>query len=202
MAINGFNSVSTAATNAYTTASQNLTQQASTAATTAAQTVQNLPEDTLALGGKSLFTGVSISAQIAKNRRSEAPGDKEISHVGASPLKTGRNVAIISGLISTAQNTLDFVNGTITGSRATGNITSDVVGGFGGGLVAAGTGSLAANLIGSSMGAGITGLIVGTAAFAGADILYRKSGAYQKVSDAVTTFIDNIFNRLKQSGGW
>ena len=198
MTVNGFNSVSNTATTYYNNAAQNVPPPVANAASA----IQSLPTDTLALGGKSILTGISISAQIAKNRRSEVPGEKDVSHVGASTFKTGRNAAIISGLVSTAQNLYGFMQGTIPGSRAGGNVTSDVVGGLGSGILAAGTGSIAANLIGSSMGAGITGLIVGTVAFAGADILYRKSGAYQFISDKATTFIDNIINRLKPSGGW
>lgn len=192
MAINGFNSVSSTVTN-YGSTVQNAAQPVVTA-------VKSLPTETLALAGKSVFTGSSIAAQIASNRRSELPNAE--GHIGAGMMKTGRNAAIVGGLISLSQNTYDFIQGKVSGSKAGGNITSDVVGGLGSGIVAAGSASVVSGFISSGFGAGVAGLVVGTVAFVGADMLYRKSGAYQAVSNSVTSFIDSIINRIKPTGGW
>jgi hypothetical protein len=56
--------------------------------------------------------------------------------------------------------------------------------------------------VGSSLGGGVIGFLVGATAFAGADYLYRKSGIYQRISDNVTEFLDNLFNKIKPPGGW
>ncbi len=199
MTVNGFNSVSNSITSLPNTTPTN-TQ--TPPVTTVASPIGNITLDTVAISSKSLFAGSTISSQIASVRRSEVPGEVKGSHSGAGLAKTGRNTAIVSGLVSLAKNTYDFVQGNVSGARAGGNISSDVVGGLGGGILAAGAGSLATMAIGSGFGAGVVGLIVGGVAFAGADILYRKSGAYQTISDKATAFIESIINRIKPSGGW
>lgn len=200
MTVNGFNSVSNSVPNLQTPAPNN--PQTPPVVQTLPTAIGNIPLDTVAIASKSLFAGGTISSQIVKIRNSEVPGEVKGSHSGAGLAKTGRNTAIVSGLVSLAKNTYDFVQGTVTGPRAGGNITSDVVGGLGSGILAAGAGSLATIAIGSSFGAGVIGLIVGGAAFAGADMLYRKSGAYQTISDKATAFIESVMNRIKPSGGW
>lgn len=199
MTINGFNSVSGQVPNVQNTAptsSSNPLQGVDPLAT-----IQSIPTDKLELGSKSLFAGGTISSQIVKVRNSEVPGEVKGMHGGPGLMKTGRNTAIVSGLVSLAKNTYDFVQGNVTPARAGGNIASDMVGGLGSGILAGGAGYVATMAIGSSLGAGVLGLVVGGAAFAGADILYRNSGAYQTVSDKVTSFIESIINRIKPGGG-
>jgi hypothetical protein len=201
MTVNGFSSVSGTVANYYNSAVQN----GSGVTTNGAAVLQGLPVDILELGSKSLFTGVGIGRQIyTSNKAIQAPNGTvtKVTHGNAGLFKTGKNSAIFSGLVSLAKNSYDLINGTITGSRAGGNISSDIVGGIGSGLLAAGVGSLAASSIASSMGAGVVGMIVGTAAFIGGDILYRKSGAYQLISDGVTKFIDRMLGRVSDPGGW
>lgn len=197
MTINGFNSVSGAVTNL-----QNTTAPTTPTTQGTPPTIQGIASDTIEIGSKSLFAGANISSQIVKIRNSEVPGEVKGMHSGPGLIKTGRNTAIVSGLVSLARNTYDFVQGNVSGARAGGNITSDVVGGLGSGILAGGAGYLATMAIGSSLGAGVLGLVVGGAAFAGADILYRNSGAYQTVSDKVTAFIESVMNRIKPGGGW
>jgi hypothetical protein len=200
MTVNGFSSVSGTVAGYYNNAIQN-----GTPTTTASPTLQGIPTDILALGSKSLFSGIGIGRQIyTSNKAIQAPDGTvtKVVHGNAGLFKTGKNAAIFSGLVSLAKNTYDAVSGTITGSRAGGNISSDIVGGIGSGVLAAGAGSLAASAISSGMGAGLVGMIVGTAAFIGGDILYRKSGAYQFISDNVTAFIDKLLNRVHDPGGW
>lgn len=202
MTVNGFNSVSGSVPNVQSTSTVNNTTSPAPQSTATPTSIGGLSIDTVEIGSKSLFAGGTVSNQLVKIRNSEVPGQNKGAHGGAGLAKTGRNTAIVSGLVSLAKNTYDFVQGNVTGPRAGGNITSDVVGGLGGGVLAAGAGSLATMAIGSGFGAGVVGLIVGGVAFAGADILYRKSGAYQTISDKATAFIESIINRIKPSGGW
>ncbi|MFN8674669.1 MAG: hypothetical protein U0457_21625 [Candidatus Sericytochromatia bacterium] len=193
------NSVSNTASGFYTQVSngvQNVNP------TQVANTVKAMPSDTLQIGATSLVSGISVSRQIVNARASELPDQEIRFHSGASLINTTRNAAIVGGIISTAQNLNEFVKGTITGPQATGNITADVVGAVGGGVAAAGAGTLATTLMGSSMGAGITGLLVGTAAFVGSEYLYRNSGIYSSISTGVSDFITKVLQRIKPGGGW
>lgn len=167
--------------------------------------VGGISADTLKLGIQSLSTGISISRQIATSNKAIRNPDGTVAktiHGNASILKTGRNAAILGGLISLTKNTYDYLQGNFSGTRLGGNVTSDIIGAVGAGMVAAGTGSLAAMSVGSSLGGGVLGFLVGATAFAGVDYLYRKSGVYQKISDNVTEFLDNIFNKVTPPGGW
>lgn len=199
MTINGFNSVSGQVPGVQNTAPTNTTNPLQ--GVDPLSTVKSIPVDTLAIGSKSIFAGGTISNQIVKVRNSEVPGEVKGMHGGPGLMKTGRNTAIVSGIVSLAKNTYDFIQGNVTPARAGGNIASDMVGGLGSGILAGGAGYLTTMAIGSTFGAGVVGLIVGGAAFAGADILYRNSGAYQGVSDKVTAFIESIMNRIKPGGG-
>lgn len=197
MTINGFNSVSGSMTPDY----QNTSMPTNPTTQGTSPTIQGIPADTIQIASKSLFAGGTISNQIVKIRNSEVPGEVKGMHSGPSLMKTGKNVAIVSGIVSLARNTYDYIQGNLSGSRLGGNVTSDMVGGLGGGMLAAGAGYLTTMAVGSTFGAGVLGLVVGTAAFAGADLLYRNSGAHQTVSDKVTAFIDSILNRIKPGGG-
>jgi hypothetical protein len=161
--------------------------------------------DTLKLGIESLGTGISISKQIMTSNKAIRNPDGTVAktvHGNASILRTGRNAAIFGGLVSLTKNTYDYLQGNFSGTRLGGNVASDVIGALGSGMIAAGTGSLAAMSVGSSLGGGVIGFLVGATAFAGADYLYRKSGIYQRISDNVTEFLDNLFNKIKPPGGW
>lgn len=192
-----FNSVSGTVSNYYNSATQNAP---STQAVS--QTLQSMPSDTIALASKSLLTGINTSNQILKARRSEVPTETTKYHAGADILKSGRNGAIFSGLVSTTKNTIDFLQGNISGTQAGGNITADVVGGIGGGLAAAGTASLATTMLGSSLSAGIVGFSVAAAAFVGVDMLYRNTGIYDAVAGKAKEFLDAIFTKVNPPGGW
>lgn len=197
------NSVSNSVNNYYNqVGSQAGSVAGSVASSQVGTTVSSMPADQLQIAATSLATGISISSQIVTARRNEIPDETTRFHGGSNVLKTGRNAAIVGGLISTSQNLYEFVQGKITGAKATGNITADVAGALGSGIVAAGAGTLATTMIGSTMGAGILGLIVGTVAFAGTDFMYRNSGIYTSVSDKVSTFITNVMNRIKPPSGW
>ena len=114
----------------------------------------------------------------------------------SSLLKAGRNTALVSGLISAGVNGYALATGSIEGTKAAGNVVSDVVGGLGGGFVAAGIGSAATKLLGasaSSFGVGTLGLLVGTAAFLGTDLLYNYSGAKDAISEGTKSFLDKLF---------
>lgn len=201
MTVNGFSSVSGTVASNYTTAVQN----GSAVSTGASTALQGMPLDILELGSKSIFSGISIARQIStSNKAIQAPDGTvtRVTHGNASLFKTAKNSAIFSGIVSLAQNSYDLINGTIKGSRAGGNVSSDIVGGIGCGMLAAGVGSLASTAISSGMGAGILGMVVGTAAFIGGDILYRKLGTYQFISDKVTEFIDKLLARVNNPGGW
>ena len=168
----------------------------------AVTTVSSLPSDTLQIGAVSLSTVINISKQIVTARKGEMPNEEIKFHSGAGVFKTGRNAAIVGGLISTGQNLYQFVNGKVTGAQATGNVTADVVGALGSGIAAAGVGTLATSMIASTAGAGILGLVVGAATFAGTEFLYRNSGVYTSVSTGVSNFVQNVLNRIKPGGGW
>lgn len=167
-------------------------------------TVQGIPVDVLEIGSKSLFAGASLGRQISRTKGEGVPNDfsAKMGNAGSQMLRTGRNAALVSGLVSAVSNTAEYIQGNISGSRVGGNITADVIGGLGSGIVAAGTGSLLTSAIGSGMGAGIVGFLVGTAAFIGSDILYRNSGVYQTISDKVSEYIDRLLNRNGNPGGW
>lgn len=196
---NYYNQVGTQATNVARSVSNGASAVANSQVGT---TIASMPSDQLQIGATSLATGISVSAQIVSSRRGEIPDDGTRFHASGSVLKTGRNAAIVGGLISTSQNLYEFVQGKVSGAVATGNITADVAGAFGSGIVAAGAGTLATTMIRSTMGAGVLGLVVGAAAFAGTDFLYRNSGIYTSVSSTVSTFITNVMNRIKPGGGW
>lgn len=200
MTINGFSSVSGAIGNYY-----NAAVQSTNPTDTEATTIAGMPSDILELGSKSLFSGIGISRQIATSTKAVQNADGSVAkvvHGNASLFKTGRNSALFSGLVSSVRNIYDFAQGKVSGSRAGGNVSADVVGGLGCGLLAAGSGSLAASMVSSGFGGGVIGLIAGSAAFIGADILYKNTGAYKFVSDKVTEIIDNILNRIHAPGGW
>jgi hypothetical protein len=196
MTINGFNSVSGSIPDYQNTSVPTTPTQGTTT-----PSIKGIPLDTVQIASKSLFAGGTISNQVVKIRNSEVPGEVKGMHGGPSLMKTGKNVAIVSGIVSLARNTYDYIQGNVSGARAGGNISSDIVGGLGSGILAGGAGYLATMAIGSTFGAGVLGLVVGGAAFAGADILYRNSGAHQTVSDKVTAFIESILNRIKPGGG-
>ncbi len=182
----------------------NATQSSGTFTASSSVTVQGISGDVLQLGATSLFAGGNLARRIAATRDPDLPTDvsTRISNIGGNMFKVGRNSALVGGIFSAAKNTMDYVSGTITGSRIGGNVSADMIGALGGGILAAGTGTLAASAISSATGAGLVGLIVGTAAFIGTDILYKNSGVYQTISDKVTQYIDDIINRIKPPGGW
>lgn len=200
MTINSLGTISNTVSTLYNSATVQNTTTAPLPSQSA--TIQGMPSDALALGGKSLIVGLNVSSQILSARRSEIPSEHVKFHSGSSMMTTARNSAIASGAISLAKNTYDYIEGGVTGTRAGGNITADVIGGIGSGIAASTVSNLATRAIGSSMGAGIVGLTIGAVTFAGIDILYRNSGAFQTVSDKATSIIEALMNKVNPPGGW
>jgi hypothetical protein len=200
MTINSLGTISNTVSTLYNSATVQNTTTAPLPSQSA--TIQGMPSDALALGGKSLIVGLNVSSQILSARRSEIPSEHVKFHSGSSMMTTARNSAIASGAVSIAKNTYDYIGGGVTGTRAGGNITADVIGGIGSGIAASTISNLATKAIGSSMGAGIVGLTIGAVTFAGIDILYRNSGAFQTVSDKATSIIEALMNKVNPPGGW
>lgn len=200
MTINSFGSISNTVSTLYNSAT---TQNATTAPLPSqSATIQGIPSDALAIGGKSLLVGMNITGQILSARRSEIPSEHVKFHSGSSMITTARNSAIASGAVSIAKNTYDYIEGGISGTRLGGNVTADIIGGIGGGIASSTVSNLATRAIGSSIGAGIVGLTIGAVTFAGIDILYRNSGAFQTVSDKATSIIEALMNKVNPPGGW
>lgn len=161
--------------------------------------------DIAEIGSKSLISGYIATKYNLKKMSIEGEFGKlkELGKISSSLVKSGGISAIVSGVVSGVRNIYDYTKGDITGTKAGGNIVADVVGGFGGGIVACGSASLATKVLGitsTGLGAGIVGVIAGTVGFAAVDYLYRCSGVRNFVSEAATGVFEKIKDLFKHAG--
>jgi len=169
-------------------------------------TTQGIPIDTVAFASKALFAGIGTSnVALNVNLKKGIPNtfdairvDKNVSSI----LSNTRNITIAGGAISLASNIYSYVKGDITSTRIAGNVSADMVGALGGGIISSSVGGMVGNALKSATCTSLGGLVLGTLAFAGTEILYKKTGLHQNISDAVTGFIDKLLNRQTPSGGW
>jgi len=153
----------------------------------------------LATGASALTTGYIASRHCLYNLtldKAEIGAVSRLTPQTSSLLKSGRNSAIWSGLISSAINGYEAATGNIEGTQAAGNVVSDVVGGLGGGIVAAGLASTATKALGataSRFAVGSLGMVVGSLAFVGVDVIYRLTGAKDFIATGTKNFLDKLF---------
>lgn len=108
---------------------------------------------------------------------------------------TIKRSALIGGLISGVTNLYHAITGTITATRAGGNVVADTASAVVGGVAASAASGLVAAAIGAP-GLLLTGasFLVGTAAFVGVDFLLKKTGVHGLISDAATGLIENVID--------
>jgi len=169
-------------------------------------TVQGIPLDTVTLASKALFAGIGTSnVALNVNLRNNLPNPFDAIRIDrnvSSVISNTRNITLAGGLVSLAANAYNCVQGNISSSRVAGNVSADMIGALGGGIVSSSVGGIIGSTIRSASCTSLGGLIFGTLAFAGTEILYKKSGLYQNITDKVTGFIDNLLNRQSAPGGW
>lgn len=165
----------------------------------------SIDSDFLVTGGTTLATGYSAykyataqAALRAAEKTIEPGAIAKFKFSSANLMGAARTSAIFAGVISTAENLMNAWSGKQTGTRAVGNISADVAGAFGTGLVAAGAAGMITGAIGLTGAAvGIVGAGIGAGIYFGVDLLYRHTGLHRTVSDTITNFLDSLFG----SGG-
>ena len=170
------------------------------------QAPPNMLLDGIQIGASSLIVGRLASKTAMQKFDISTIEQGELSTKGVvmtSALKTARNAALVSGVISTGRNVYHLAKGEINVSRASGNVGADIIGGTVGGLVAGiGSGFTIGALAGhSALAMGTAGLIAGAVGFAVVDSLYRFTGLHDQVSDKITDFIDRFLNKNPAPGG-